>query len=145
MRWLIMNDDFDWPNITNDGLSYVTGFQNVKEFVPIPNLYLLINSKQLSNYEIDSDLKTTSAKCNYCGKDYACHTVLNGISNMWSHLKVCKTFLFVVDKKQKVLVLKCKKEKDELLFSMTLQPRFDIPSHFTVMRGCLKLYVKYNS
>jgi hypothetical protein len=26
------------------------------------------------------------------------------------------------------------------LFSRTMQPRFDIPSRFTVMRDCLKLY-----
>jgi len=28
------------------------------------------------------------------------------------------------------------------LFSKTMQPRFDIPSRFTVMRDCLKLYVE---
>jgi len=28
------------------------------------------------------------------------------------------------------------------LFSRTLQPRFDVPSCFTVMRDCLKLYVE---
>jgi hypothetical protein len=28
------------------------------------------------------------------------------------------------------------------LFSKTLQPKFDIPSRFTIMRDCLKLYVK---
>jgi len=28
------------------------------------------------------------------------------------------------------------------LFSRILQPRFDIPSRFTVMRDCLKLYVE---
>jgi len=28
------------------------------------------------------------------------------------------------------------------LFSRTLQPRFDIPSRFTVMRDCLKLYIE---
>jgi len=32
---------------------------------------------------------------------------------MWSYLKVCKKFHFVVDKKQKVLVLKPKKEEGE--------------------------------
>ena len=31
---------------------------------------------------------------------------------MWSHLKVCKKFPFVVDKRQKLLVLKPKKECD---------------------------------
>jgi hypothetical protein len=102
---------------------------------------------------------------------------------MWSHLKVCKKFHFMVDKKQKKkIVLKPKKEEGELgdrkvgtlkaicfnydecrqalvkmviidelpfnfvesrglrLFSRTMQPRFDIPSRFTVMRDCLKLY-----
>uniref|UniRef100_A0A6N2LMT5 Uncharacterized protein n=1 Tax=Salix viminalis TaxID=40686 RepID=A0A6N2LMT5_SALVM len=43
---------------------------------------------------------------------YACHAILNGTSNMWSHLKV-KKFLFVVDKKQKLLVLEPKKKSDE--------------------------------
>jgi hypothetical protein len=33
---------------------------------------------------------------------------------MWSHLKACKKFSFVVDKKQKVLVLEPKIEKCEL-------------------------------
>jgi hypothetical protein len=103
---------------------------------------------------------------------------------MWSHLKVCKKFPFVVDKKQKILVLELKKVGsesedrsvgtlkvigynydecrqalvkmviiDELpfnfvegkgfrLFSRTVQPRFDIPSRFTVMRDCLKLDVE---
>jgi hypothetical protein len=32
--------------------------------------------------------------------------------------------------------------KEFRLFSRTLQPRFDIPSRFTVMRDCLKLYVE---
>ena len=32
---------------------------------------------------------------------------------MWSHLKVCKKFHFVVDKKQQVFVLEPKKENDE--------------------------------
>jgi len=41
----------------------------------------------------------------YCVKDYACHTILNGTSNMWSHLGVCKKFPFVIDRKQKTLVL----------------------------------------
>jgi hypothetical protein len=100
---------------------------------------------------------------------------------MWSHLKVCKKFPFVVDKKQKVLVLESKIENGELgeqnvgslkaigynydecrqtlakmviidelpfnfvegrgfkLFARTMQPRFDIPSRFTIMRDCLKL------
>jgi len=33
---------------------------------------------------------------------------------MWSHLKVCKKFPFVVDKKQKILVLEPNKVGDEL-------------------------------
>jgi hypothetical protein len=28
------------------------------------------------------------------------------------------------------------------LFARTIQPRFDIPSRFTIMRDCLKLYVE---
>ena len=47
-------------------------------------------------------------------KNYACYTILNGTSNMWSHLKVCKKFSFVVYKKQKVLVVKPKIEEGEL-------------------------------
>ena len=35
--------------------------------------------------------------CMYCEKDYACHTILNGTSNMWNHLGVCKNFPFVID------------------------------------------------
>jgi hypothetical protein len=134
--------------------------------------------------KLDVDPKTPRAECNYCGKHYACHTIVNGTSNMWSHLKVCKKFPFVVDKKQKVLVLEPKIEKGELgeqnvgslkaigynydecrqalakmviidelpfnfvegrgfkLFARTMQPRFDIPSRFTIMRDCLKLYVE---
>jgi len=49
----------------------------------------------------------------YCGQDYTCHTILNGTSNMWSHLIVCKKFPFMVDMKQKVLVLESKKKKGE--------------------------------
>jgi hypothetical protein len=30
------------------------------------------------------------------------------------------------------------------LFSRTIQPRFDIPSYFTIMRDCLKLYIEEN-
>jgi len=30
------------------------------------------------------------------------------------------------------------------LFSRTIQPRFDIPSCFTVMRDCLKPYIEEN-
>jgi hypothetical protein len=134
--------------------------------------------------KLDGDPLTPRAECNYCGKDYACHTIVNGTSNMWSHLKICKNFPCVVDKKQKILVLEpnkvggelgdrsvgtlkaigydydeCRKALvkmviiDELpfnfvegkgfrLFFRTLQPRFDIPSRFTVMRDCLKLYVE---
>ncbi|KAL9372591.1 hypothetical protein Peur_034835 [Populus x canadensis] len=134
--------------------------------------------------KLDVDPKTPRAECNYCGKHYACHTIVNGTSNIWSHLKVCKKFPFVIDKKQKVLVLEPKIEKDELgeqnvgslkaigynydecrqalakmviidelpfnfvegrgfkLFARTMQPRFDIPSRFTIMRDCLKLYVE---
>jgi len=97
---------------------------------------------------------------------------------------VCKKFLFVIDKKQKVLVLEPKIENDELgdqnvgthkaigynydecrqalakmviidelpfnfmegqgfkLFARTIQPRFHIPSRFTIMRDCLKFYVE---
>jgi len=134
--------------------------------------------------KLDGDPTTPRAECNYCGKDYACHTIINGTSNMWSYLKACKKFPFVVDKKQNILVLElnkvggelgdpsmgtlkaisydydeCKKALvkmviiDELpfnfvegkrlrLFSRTLQPRFDVPSRFTIMRDCLKLYVE---
>ena len=46
--------------------------------------------------------------CMYCGKDYACHTILNRTSNMCSHLGVCKKFLFVIDRKQKTLVVEHK-------------------------------------
>jgi hypothetical protein len=103
---------------------------------------------------------------------------------MWSHLKACKKFSFVIDKKKNVLVLEPKIEKGELgeqnvgalkaigynydecrqalakmviidelpfnfvegrgfkLFARTMQLRFDIPSHFTIMRDYLKLYVE---
>jgi len=64
--------------------------------------------------KLDIDPKAPRAECNYCGKYYACHTIVNDTSNMWSHLKVCKKFPFVVDKKQKVLVLEPKIEKGEL-------------------------------
>jgi hypothetical protein len=37
----------------------------------------------------------------YCGKHYACHTIFNGISNIWSHLGVCKKSYFVIHRKQK--------------------------------------------
>jgi hypothetical protein len=37
----------------------------------------------------------------YCEKDYTCHTIFNGTSNMWSHLGICKKFPFVIDRKQK--------------------------------------------
>jgi hypothetical protein len=126
--------------------------------------------------KLDGDPATPRAECNYYGKDYACHTIINGTSNMWSHLKVCKNFPFMVDKKQRILVLEPNKAGgesgdrsmgtlktigydydeyrqapvkiiiiDELpfnfvegkgfrLFSRTVQPRFDIPSRFTVMR-----------
>ena len=63
--------------------------------------------------KLDGDPKTPRAECNYCRKNYACHTILNGTSNMLSHLKICKKFPFVVDKKQKLLVLEPKKESDE--------------------------------
>jgi len=62
----------------------------------------------------DHFTKAPRAECNYCGKHYACHTIVNDTSNMWSHLKVCKKFPFVVDKKQKVLVLEPKIENGEL-------------------------------
>jgi hypothetical protein len=55
--------------------------------------------------KLDGDPTTPRVECNYYGNDYACHTTINGTSNMWSHLKVCKKFPFVVDKKQKNLVL----------------------------------------
>ena len=64
--------------------------------------------------KLDGDLKTPRVECNYCEKDYACYTILNGTINMWSNLKVCKKFSFVVYKKQKVLVLEPQKEKGEL-------------------------------
>jgi len=134
----------------------------------------------------DVDPKTPRAECNYCEKNYACHTIVNGTSNTWSHLKVCKKFPFVVDRKQKVLVLEPKIGNGELrdqnvrtlkaigynydecrqalakmviidelpfnfmegqgfkLFARTMQPRFDIPCRFTMMRDCLKLYVEEN-
>jgi hypothetical protein len=46
--------------------------------------------------KLDGNVKSPRAACMYCGKDYACHTILNGTSNMWSHLVVCKKFLFGV-------------------------------------------------
>jgi hypothetical protein len=58
--------------------------------------------------KLDGNAKTPRAACKYCGKDYACHTILNGTSNMWSHLGVCKKFPFVIDRKQKTLVLEPK-------------------------------------
>ena len=133
--------------------------------------------------KLDGDPNKPRAACNYCRRNYACHTILNGTSNMWSHLKVCKKFPFVVDKKQKLLVLEPKKESnesednnignlkaigynheecrlalakmiiiDELPFNFvegrgfksflrTIQPRFDSPSRFTVLKDCLKIYV----
>jgi len=64
--------------------------------------------------KLDGDPTTPRAECNYCGKDYTCHTIIKGISNMWSHLKVCKKFPFMVDKKQNFLVLEPNKVGDEL-------------------------------
>ena len=32
--------------------------------------------------KLDGNVKTPRAACMYCGKDYACHTILNGTSNM---------------------------------------------------------------
>ena len=55
--------------------------------------------------KLDGNAKASRASCMNCGKDYACHTILNGTSNMWSHLGVCKKFPFVIDRKQKTLVL----------------------------------------
>uniref|UniRef100_A0A6N2LGG6 BED-type domain-containing protein n=1 Tax=Salix viminalis TaxID=40686 RepID=A0A6N2LGG6_SALVM len=63
--------------------------------------------------KLDGDPSKPRAACNYCRRHYACHTILNGTSNMWSHLKGCKKFPFVVDKKQKLLVLEPKKDSDE--------------------------------
>jgi hypothetical protein len=34
--------------------------------------------------------------------------------------------------------------KGFILFSRTMQPKFDIPSRFTIMRDCLKLYIEEN-
>ena len=42
------------------------------------------------------------------------HTIINGTSNMWSHLKVYKKFHFVVDNKQTILVLEPNKVRGEL-------------------------------
>jgi len=53
--------------------------------------------------KLNSNLKAPRAACMYCEKDYACHTILNGTSNMWSHLGVCKKFYFMIDRKQKKL------------------------------------------
>ena len=64
--------------------------------------------------KLDGDPTTPRVECNYCGKDYACHTIINGTSNVWSHLKVCKKFPFVVDKKQNILVLEPNKVWGEL-------------------------------
>jgi len=63
--------------------------------------------------KLDNDPKTPRAECNYCENNYACHTIINETSNIWSHLKVRKKFHFMVDKKQKNLVLESKKEKGE--------------------------------
>jgi hypothetical protein len=63
--------------------------------------------------KLDGDPTTPRAECNYYGNDYACHTIINGTSNMWSHLKVCKKFSFVVDKKQKFLILEPNKAGGE--------------------------------
>jgi len=112
------------------------------------------------------------------------HVILLLMAQVICGVIVCKKFPFVVDKKQKVLVLEPKIEKGELgeqnvgslkaigynydecrqalakmviidelpfnfvegrefkLFARTMQPRFDIPSRFTIMRDCLKLYVE---
>jgi len=32
--------------------------------------------------KLDDNVKAHRAACMYCGKDYACHTILNGTSNM---------------------------------------------------------------
>ena len=58
--------------------------------------------------KLDGNVKAPRAACMYCEKDYACHTILNGTSKMWSHLSVCKKFPFVIDRKQKTLVLEPK-------------------------------------
>ena len=58
--------------------------------------------------KLDGNVKAPRATCMYYGKDYACHTILNETSNMWSHLGVCKKFSFVIDQKQKTLVLEPK-------------------------------------
>ena len=63
--------------------------------------------------KLDGNPKALRAKCNYYGNDYACHTIINCTSNILSHLKVCKKFPFVVNRKQKVLVLEPEKEKGE--------------------------------
>jgi hypothetical protein len=55
--------------------------------------------------KLDGNPKAPRAASMYCGKDYACHTILNGTSNMWSNLGVCKKIPFVIDQKHKTLVL----------------------------------------
>jgi hypothetical protein len=75
---------------------------NTEEGNP-PSKYNKREASEIWNHfkKLDGNSKTPRAACKYRGKDYACHTILNGTSNTWSHLGVCKKFLFVIDRKQK--------------------------------------------
>ena len=67
---------------------------NTKRKKPTQRRPMKKRSETWNHYIVLED-NQYKAKCNYCGKIYQCHPRFDGISNMRTHLKVCKAYLNV--------------------------------------------------
>jgi len=67
-------------------LQYPPRIINVNSFKSYQGKEMLMIKKKSQIWDhftkLDGDPTTPRAECNYCGKDYACHIIINGTSNM---------------------------------------------------------------
>jgi hypothetical protein len=65
---------------------------------------------------------------------------LKAIGYNYDECRQALTKMVIIDE----LPFNCIEGRGFKLFARTMQPKFDIPSRFTIMRDCLKLYVEEN-
>jgi len=95
----------------------------------------------------ESDPKDHKSQCNYCKTLFSCHPRSHGTSSMLQHIrKICKKYPGRFDKSQTKLSFEVKREGQHIVegegfqnFMKTVEPRYSIPSRYTMMRDCVRL------
>ena len=79
-----MSDDKEWS-------VQMEGTQRGKEKVKQKRPLMKKRSKVWNHFTLLED-NPNKCRCNYCGRQYQCHSKLDGITNMTRYIKTCETF-----------------------------------------------------